>query len=139
MFVIIKHIYFKIFTLVFVMGVLVLSPVSVVICYGSDGQVALKPVSHGHCCCTENTHHQDSQTDTGTVHRNSHKHCTDFALNSAWSVHTKDPYTDFQSNFISTYAGTSLFTDVLADIDSTVLFDYPPYFNSPCFSVILRL
>lgn len=59
-----------------------------VICHGSDGHVAVEPVVHNHCDCSESgeSGHQDVFSGLTIESCSSHEHCTDAIVSSNYIV-----------------------------------------------------
>ncbi len=59
-----------------------------VICHGSDGHVAVEPVIHNHCECSESDEsgHQDIFAWLASESCSDHGHCTDTIVSSDYTV-----------------------------------------------------
>ena len=61
---------------------------SMVICHGANGHIAVEPVWHNHCGCPESgeTGHQENSHESGINLSNAHSHCKDILVTSGLTV-----------------------------------------------------
>ncbi len=76
-----------------------------VICHGSDGHIAVEPVIHNHCECSESgkSDHQDIFAGLAIESCSDHEHCTDTIVSSNYIVSaTKNIKSQLAEVFVQT-------------------------------------
>jgi len=83
----------KIITLLIaVMCVSLISGSFTVICYGSDGHIAVEPILHNHCDChkSEESSHQENYSDSSVAFESDHSHCKDTLVMSGIAISVRN-------------------------------------------------
>ena len=131
-------------TIILILVLMCFSPISslfTVICYGSDGHIAVEPILHNHCDCheSEGGSHQKDSSESGIDFSSQHSHCKDTLAASdlatsvrknfkpqlakvlAQSLYQKSVYDHTISSFRNTLLWNTEFSSFFTPLESVIL------------------